>query len=321
MRWFHPKNKNKRVKREQVLDVKLSSRRARAFRGRTVLAALTVSLVVLSGLWFLWQGGQKALEGLFYHNQAFALRTFDLQTDGVIPLEKLRQWSGVKPGDSLLTLDLGQIKRDLELVPLIKKAAVERVFPSTLIVRITEREPIARARVLVPRPEKSGYDIAEYYLDEDGYAMLPLEGGGNMSEFGFGNAGLSILTGLSSADLRPGLPAESAQVFAALRLIQAFERSPMYGIEELSEIDLSTPEVLQVATAQHSQVTLGLDNFEVQLRRWRAIYDHSLKIGKGIARLDLSVGNNLPVLWAEACPEPPAPRLLPKPLHYRKKHV
>jgi cell division septal protein FtsQ len=321
MGWFKSNTKNKRLRREQALDVKISSRHNRVLRWRVVLAALGVSLASLAALCLLWRGGELALERFVYQNDAFALRSYDVQTDGIIPLEKLRQWSGVKLGDNLLALDLSRVKRDLELVPLIKEAAVERILPDGLTVRVTEREPIAQANVLVPRANDGGYDVAIYYLDRDGYAMLPLESAGRGGELDFSNAGLAVLTGINSADLRPGMPAESPQVFAALGLIAAFERSPMFGADDLARIDLSTPEVLLVTTTQGSEVTLALDHLDSQLRRWRTIYNYSLKIGKAIANLDLSVTNNLPALWMEASAEPPVKRDPPKSLHYRKKHV
>ena len=36
----------------------------------------------------------------------FAIQRIDVQTDGVIAPDQLRRWSGVKPGENLIALDL-----------------------------------------------------------------------------------------------------------------------------------------------------------------------------------------------------------------------
>jgi hypothetical protein len=273
------------------------------------------------GFFLLWRGGQWLLDRLVYHNDSIAVRNLEVQTDGVMPLEQLRRWAGVKLGDNLMALDLARIKRDLELAPVIKEAAVERLLPSTLILRIAEREPCAEVRALTPRPDRRGYTMAAYYLDEAGYVMPPIDSQDSATQAGFTSEVLPVLTGLVSSDLRPGRPVESPAALAALRLIAAFDRSPMFGVVDLACIDLMTPEILQVTTGQGSKVTLALNNPEKQLRRWRAVYDYGIKSGKAIASLDLSVTNNLPVYWVEASQVPPPKPILQKPPRLKKKHV
>ena len=77
-----------------------------------------------------------------------------MQTDGVISVDQLRRWAGVKPEENLLALDLARVKRDLEMVPLVQSVSVERILPRTLRIRITEREPIAQVNVPRPRRER-----------------------------------------------------------------------------------------------------------------------------------------------------------------------
>src|SRR5208283_4355401 len=95
-------------------------------------------------------------------------------TDGIIQVDQLRRWSGIKLEENLLALDLGRVKRDLEMVPLVRSVSVERVLPRTLRIRVTEREPIAQANALRPRAS-SGVETSVYQLDADGWVILPLE--------------------------------------------------------------------------------------------------------------------------------------------------
>jgi hypothetical protein len=106
-----------------------------------------------------------------------------------------------------------------------------------------------------------------------------------------------------------------------LRLIAAFENSPMSGLVEMKSVDVAGTEVLQVTTEQGGQITFALGRLDEQLRRWRAVYDYGQKMGRAIRALDLSVANNSPVLWLGAGAVPPSsPKSNPF-LPNRRKHV
>src|ERR1039458_2065129 len=150
--WFKRKPKNRRLGREQVLDVKLRSSKVRAARTRMTAFSLGAVFATVFCLYLAYRGGEWLLNRLVYENRAFAIQEIDVQTDGIIPVDQLRRWSGVKPEENLLALDLGRVKRDLEMVPLVRSVSVERILPRGMRIRVTEREPIAQINVLRPRP-------------------------------------------------------------------------------------------------------------------------------------------------------------------------
>src|SRR6185436_6022050 len=132
-------------------------------------------------------------------------------------------------------------------------------------------------------------------LDEGGHVIQPLSApSGTVARHA---DLLPVLSGVNATELRPGNAVGSPKVIAALRLIAAFESSPMSGLVEMKSVDVAGTEVLQVATGQGGQITFALDRLDEQLRRWRAVYDYGRKTGRGILALDLSVANNSPVLW------------------------
>src|SRR5215468_7053599 len=143
--WFNRKPKNRRLGRENVLDVKLRSGKLRAARVRLAAVSFGVAFGTIFGLYLMWRTGEWALNHFVYENQSFAIQDIQIQTDGVISIEQLRKWAGIKRGQNLLALDLGRVKRDLELSPMIQSASVERVLPHTLTIKILEREPVAQA--------------------------------------------------------------------------------------------------------------------------------------------------------------------------------
>jgi hypothetical protein len=94
----------------------------------------------------------------------------------------------------------------------------------------------------------------------------------------------------------------------------------MAGMVDLRTIDVSSPQVLVVSTAQGSEVTFALNDLERQLRRWREIHDRGRRNNKNIATLDLAVTNNIPASWLEATAAP-QPAKAPKVVRTRRKNV
>lgn len=318
---FRRKIKNRRFKREHVLDVKMRSDQARTARVGLAARVMTILFGALLVLFLFWRGGGWLLDELVYTNDAFALKEISVQTDGIIAPDQVRKWSGVKTGDNLFALDLPRIKRDLELVPSIQSVAVERVLPNTLRLRVSEREPVAQIVALRARNPGSGYERAVYQVDATGRVMLPLERHQTADALGQADDLLPVLTGIPSTELQPGRRLESSQAVAALQLIREFDGSPMSGLLDLRRIEVSTPEILKVAVSNGGEVTFSVHNLEQQMRRWHAVNDAGRSMGRPIATLDLSVTNNIPVNWAAAGSVVPSVPKSVKPSRYRKKNV
>src|SRR5260370_39975710 len=94
---------------------------------------------------------------------------------------------------------------------------------------------------------------------------------------------LPVLRGVPPNDLQPGARLDAAQVQAALRLLLAFDESPMSEMADLNTIDISARDVLLVTTTQHREVTFRSADLDQQLRRRRAVHDFSQNRGKAIA--------------------------------------
>jgi cell division septal protein FtsQ len=318
--WFKRRPRNRRLGRDQVLDVKLRSSQVHAARSRRFALTLGGFFAVAFGLYLAYRIGGWALDELVYENKAFVLQELDVQTDGIVSPDQFRRWAGVKLEENLLALDLARVKRDLELVPVVQAASVERVLPHTLRIRIVEREPIAQ--INLPRPRlNTNAELAVYQVDAAGWVMLPLDPRQRAVSFNQPVDQLPVLGGLDATLVQPGRRIEAPQVQAALQLILALEQSPMAGRVDLKRIDVSSPDTLVVTTSQGSEVTFGLTDLDQQLRRWHSISDMSQKLGKAVAALDLAVTNNIPARWLEASALPPAAPKSPKALRNRKKHV
>jgi cell division septal protein FtsQ len=318
--WFRREQKNRRLSRGHVLDVKLRSDQVRATRMRMMTVAFGVVFGTVFGLYLLWRTGEWALDKFVYENADFAIQRVDVQTDGVIAPEQLRRWSGVKLGANLIALDLVQVKRNLELVSAIDSVSVERVLPRTLKIRVSEREPVAQVNML-HADATGGISASVFQLDADGVVMQPLDPRLCVVPLSQISEQLPVINVLNMYQLQPGNRVESSQVRAALRLLGAFDHSPMAGLVDLRRIDITSPGVIVVTTGQGSKITLGLENVEQQLRRWRGIYDLGQSKNKIIASADLAVANNVPVLWMEPGTAPGTPPKAVNPAPTRRKNV
>jgi cell division septal protein FtsQ len=317
--FFHRKAKNRRLGREYVLDVKLRSSQVRATRMRAVALALCTLVGTVAAGFLLWRTGEWALNRLVYENRAFAIQDVDLQTDGSIAVEQLRRWAGVRPGQNLLALDLARVKQDLERATWVQSASVERILPHTLRIRVLERE--ALAQINLPHSGTNSGVGTVFHIDAEGWVMLPLEPRQRTAATAQPAGQLPLITGVRPADVQSGRRIDLPEVQAALQWIAAFEQSPMAGLVELRRVDVSAPNTLVVTTGQGSEVTFGLRNLDLQLRRWQEIFDMGQKLNRAIATLDLAVTNNIPARWLEASAVPAGPVRVPKPLPPRKKHV
>ncbi|HEX9048091.1 MAG TPA: FtsQ-type POTRA domain-containing protein [Verrucomicrobiae bacterium] len=318
--WFkRDKGKNRRLHRHHVLNVKLRSDQVRANRLRLARWSFLVVFGTFLGLYLLWKVGELGLNTFVYENPDFAIQQIDVATDGVIMPEQLRRWTGVKTGANLIALNLADVKKNLEMVPMIDSVSVERVLPRTLRVRVTEREAIAQ--VNVPHSTSSGISVSVYQLDMDGVVLVPLDPRVCTVPLAQVNPQLPVVGGVNYFQLQPGHKIELPQVQAALKLIVAFRRSSMAGLVELQRVDVSQPGVIVATTGQGSEITFSPDNLEQQLQRWQQIHLLGQSQQKTIASADLAVANNVPVRWMMASL---APNLAPKPLRplrTRRNHV
>ena len=318
--WFKRKKKNRRRGGGLMLDVKLRSDQVRARRTRLVSLSLLVVGGTALGLYLFWRAGEWTLDRFIYENPAFAIQSVEVQTDGVIAPEQLRRWTGVKPGANLIALDLAAVKRNLELVPAIDSVSIERVLPRTLKIRVTERVPVAQ--VNVPRADgANGIVVSVFQLDADGVVLQPLDPRLCTVPLSQRNSRLPVITGLNVYQLQVGRRVELAPLQAALQLLRAFGRSPMTGLVDLRQLDVSSPQIIVATTAAGGEITFGLQNLEQQLGRWRQIYDLARSRNKVIVSLNLAVDNNVPVRWMDATAAPGAAPKNVGPANPRRKNV
>jgi len=294
------KENKKRIRRENVLDVKARSESVSRRRVQVALMAVLFGVGIVGSAWGLWKGGEYVLDRFVYENESFSIARIDIRSNGVITRERLLQWAGVAEGDNLIDLDLPVIKRNMELAPNIRSVSLERQLPNVLKIRVWERKPVARVVAVSPGKGKDGLSRTVYLLDSEGCVILPVDPKWRVAKARQREKSLPLLVNLDPSELRIGQQVESLGVRAALDLAQAFPKSPMHGEAMITTIDVSAPTTLLVRDETGSRITFGLENHELQLVRWRLIRDRGAAQGLRIESLDVSISNNVPAVWRAA---------------------
>lgn len=135
-----------RRKRRNFVSVPLGGRIPRHLG-----TALTLGFFTLVGATGLVAGGQyqsfRELNGELHHvlARAVGLGVERVTISGIAQLreDEVLASAGISPKVSLAFLSVNEIREKLERVPLVKSAAVRKLYPNELVVTLTEREPNA----------------------------------------------------------------------------------------------------------------------------------------------------------------------------------
>ena len=284
---------NRRKRRpEYLLDVKVQTR-GRTLRRLRVVVAVFLALGTLSLTGF---GTYRLANGMVnrfvYNNPQFAIRQMVVDDDGVMTPERIVQFAGVQVGQNLLSVDLDQVRSNLEMLPLVRAVEVRRILPDRLFIRVNERVAVARLRV----PTRELGDTM-FYIDRAGFVMKPMKlADGTLLQPEMPR-GVPVLTGVSLADVRVGKQVGSEQIYRALALLDRLDQAVAGSLLEVEQIDLSKPRQLVMTTSQHTTVKVDVEEFPQQLRRLGVILRWAQQRQKQVQMVDLTVNRGVPVTF------------------------
>jgi cell division protein FtsQ len=285
---------NRRKRREKyLLDVKVQTQSRLRHRLRLVaIVLLILAALMLTGGGLYW-AVRCVTAKLVYADPHFAIAQIVVDGDGSLTPERVVRFAGVRVGQNIFSLDLDQVERSLETIPLVRRVEVRRVLPNRLFIRVEER--IAVARLQVPGHEPGD---APFLVDRTGVVMKPLRlADGTVLQPQMPRK-LPVLTGVTMADGRVGKRVESEQVYCALELLDKLEQSAAGSMLEVERIDLSKPRLLVVTTRQQSVIRFDVDEFPQQLRRLGVILTWAQQRQKAVQTVDLTVNRGVPVMFA-----------------------
>jgi cell division septal protein FtsQ len=285
---------NRRKKRpEYLLDVKVQTR-GRSLRRLRVGTALLVglSMIVLTGYGICWLV-KTTVHQLVYDNPRVAIRQIMVDDDGVLTPERVMQFAGVRIGENLLSVDLDQVRDNLEMLPLVRAVEVRRMQPDRLYIRVMERTAVARLRVAT---REMGDET--FYIDRAGFVMKAIKlPDGTVLQPLTPRPAPVLTNGVALADARVGRQVQSEQIYRALELLDKLDQAVAGSMLEVEQIDLSKPRQLVLTTAQHTTVKVDVENFPQQLRRLGVILRWAQQRQKTVQMVDLTVNRGVPVTF------------------------
>jgi cell division protein FtsQ len=248
--------------------------------------ALVLAMIVIvgAGLHF---GIAFVLDRVLYNNPRYALHQIDVEPRDRFSPRLIRQAAGLEPGMNLWALNLHQIAHDLEAIPNVASARVERHFPDRITITITERVPVVKIEGL-------NIDLntkETFYLDHDCYVIKPRADEPPTS--------LPQIVGLTDAEVEPGTKLERPILSRALQILDGINNSELRTVIDVTRIDLSNPLAITMETHQGMTIIFRTDYIDQQLQRLQQIVDYADKQGRPLQTVDLTPDVNVPITFAQ----------------------
>ncbi|MBU0679060.1 MAG: FtsQ-type POTRA domain-containing protein [Verrucomicrobia bacterium] len=214
---------------------------------------------------------------LLSQNDLFAIRQFDLKSDGKMQPKHIQGHAEVGEGENLFAIDIDEVRRRLEEVSSVNAAQVRRDLPDTLVIRVNER--VALARFFWP---KMRVNLA---VDSEGYILGP----------SYSSPYLPSITGFRTLGLSPGDQIHEGRFHDALLALDICDTTRINQYIEIDSIDVQNPEYLDVRLKGGERVLLSRSDLEVKLRKLVSIIQASHDRGVQVASIDMTVDRNFPV--------------------------
>lgn len=184
----------------------------------------------------------------------FRVASVQVEHTGGIDAAVIRELSGVRNGLSMFDLDLKSIGARIEKNPWVETAKVERIFPGTITIKVTEFTPAAIIN-----------HGCLYYVAQDGTVFKSLEVGEKIN--------FPLLTGMEQKDILQNHEETRLLLAGAVRLARSLQTRSSFNLEKVSEIHIDPLQGYELMTLQGGvPVRIGFDDFEPKLARLERIY-------------------------------------------------
>jgi cell division septal protein FtsQ len=287
---------NVRQRRQQhLLDVKVRSRTATQYRNRRVLVLLSKVALVIALCLGIYFGARAGAKRFFLQNPDYQLSRIEVQTDGTLQREQILETADVHEGENIFAVNLARAHDQLQQLPQVDEVQIVRKLPTEIDIKIVERKPIAwiTGEKQVADPFASD---AAFLVDGRGVLMKEKK---LLPEY----LGLPLISGCASESLEPGKIVESFEAKAALELLRLSTRSFMQTRFQIREIDVSKGYCLIVTDKNHTRVTFGFDNLDLQLQRLEQFLIYSDDSKRELATVNLLAQRNIPVTFTKPATE------------------
>jgi len=209
-----------------------------------------------------------------HDTREFQIHTMKIEGLNLVSDQAIVKASKLTQQDNLLLIRCGKVAQRIEGLPGIKQCKVERVFPDTLFIRVTERKPVAT--VLLRNHL--------YEIDDEGVVVREIASSK-------GHAGPYITDLGDIGMLEVGQQIKAPEMLEALKVWQAFRTTNMAKDVTVSELAAkSTNDVRMYCDQLPFELRWGRGDYKRQARRLDVLWKQEGKELDCNQYLDLRFG-------------------------------
>ena len=207
---------------------------------------------------------------VFFQSPFFMVK--EIRITGVKQLgrEEVKGLAGLAEGVNIFKADLKQAEGKVALHPMVKKVEMSRDLPDSVIINITERQPVGLI------PGQPGYTV----IGDDGRCLSVIK---NLSTIN-----LPFITGITVKSAVSGQPVSDNKLNAALAYLSAMPDSLKAAVSEINVADLNDIRMFTIDTVE---VKFGDDRrIEEKIKLYKEVI--SQKYRDRIQYIDVSYQGN-----------------------------
>ncbi|HTA76816.1 MAG TPA: FtsQ-type POTRA domain-containing protein [bacterium] len=229
---------------------------------KPVVFVSVLLLLVVAGFWIK----QRAM-GALENSEGLKLGKVMIEGEHYLTEAEILKTANLSLGSSMFKVDLEDLNQKLKKLSWVDRVFVERRLPSSILISIRERKPVA----LVDNG-------SIYGVDKEGRVLSPSES--------LLNQDLPLISGVRFSPDSLGTT-ESAQILKpALDFFTFMAKKDDVLAHDVSEVNLSEPESLKVTFINGTQVTFNTTVSESDLKRMALVLGDLNEKGKKAGTMD-----------------------------------
>ncbi|MDI7246891.1 MAG: FtsQ-type POTRA domain-containing protein [Bacillota bacterium] len=172
----------------------------------------------------------------FLRSPYFRVEHIDVRGLRGLSTEEVVVACGLAENENIFDVDLQRIASRVKAIPRVDKVLISRHLPSTIVIKIEERTPVA----VLP--------YAGYFVEVDGCGMvIGLDESYRAKE-------LPLLTGITLRSVKVGYPVDAPEIAAALAIATTL---PASILQQVSEINFDSAHGFSLHMQSGTQAILG----------------------------------------------------------------
>jgi cell division protein FtsQ len=221
-----------------------------------------VVLLVLAGWW-----GKQRVMGALQDSSNLKLSKVIVEGAHYLTQNEILKTANLTTGDGMFKVDLQDLSQNLKKLSWVDQVFIERRLPSSILISIRERKPVALL------------DNGDLYgVDKDGRILSPSDA--------LLNQDLPLISGVSFGADALGTTQTAQILKPALDFFSFMAKKDDVLAHDVSEVNLSEPESLKVTFINGTQVTFNTTVSDTDLKRMALVLGDLNEKGKKASTMD-----------------------------------